>query len=100
MAYLVSDAVHSAEPGLQIHSTLIEVCLLRPWPGNARELVAEVRRTAHTVAAQGKNNIRGEDLDNDAGHLMAGAPTINAAAQPTSPAKSRRKRGSSRPYDE
>src|ERR1043166_8794124 len=83
MAFLVNDAVRGAEPGLQIHSTLVEMCLLRPWPGNARELVAEVSRTAHTVAAQGKNNIRGEALDNDAGHLMVGAPTITAAAQPT-----------------
>jgi transcriptional regulator of acetoin/glycerol metabolism len=100
MAFLANDAVRGAEPALQIHSTLIEVCLLRPWPGNARELVAEVSRTAHTVAAQGKNNIRGEDLDNDAGHLMMGAPTINAAAQPTASAKPRRKRNSSRPSEE
>lgn len=100
MAFLVHDAVRGAEPGLQIHSTLVEVCLLRPWPGNARELVSEVGRTAHTVAAQGKNNIRGEDLDNDAGHLMVGAPTINASAQPTSAGKPRRKRNSSLPGDE
>ena len=97
MAFLVHDAVRGAEPGLQIHSTLIEACLLRPWPGNSRELVAEVSRTAHTVAAQGKNNIRGEDLDNDAGHLMVGAPTLNAAVQPTAVGKSRRKRTSTRP---
>jgi transcriptional regulator of acetoin/glycerol metabolism len=100
MAFLVNDAVRGAEPALQIHSTLIEICLLRPWPGNARELVAEVSRTAHTVAAQGKNNIRGEDLDNDAGHLMIGAPTLNAAAQPTTGGKPRRKRMSSRPHDD
>lgn len=100
MAFLVNDAVRGAEPGLQIHSTLIEVCLLRPWPGNARELVSEVGRTAHTVAAQGKNNIRGEDLDNDAGHLMVGAPTVNASAQPTAASKPRRKRNSSLPNDE
>jgi transcriptional regulator with PAS, ATPase and Fis domain len=100
MAFLVNDAVRGAEPGLQIHSTLVEVCLLRPWPGNVRELIAEVGRTAHTVAAQGKNNIRGEDLDNDAGHLMVGAPTINAAVQPTAPGKPRRKRNSSRPSNE
>lgn len=97
MAYLVHDAVREAEPALQIHSTLIEACLLRPWPGNARELVAEVSRTAHTVAAQGKNNIRGEDLDNDAGHLMVGAPTLNAAVQPTAVGKQRKKRSTSRP---
>ncbi|HVK85315.1 MAG TPA: FHA domain-containing protein [Kofleriaceae bacterium] len=90
MAYLVHDAVRGAEPGLQIHSTLLEACLLRPWPGNARELVAEVSRTAHTVASQGKNNVRGEDLDNDAGHLMVGAPTLNAQAQPTAAGKQRK----------
>jgi transcriptional regulator of aromatic amino acid metabolism len=100
MAYLVHDAVHTAEPALQIHSTLIEACLLRPWPGNSRELVAEVSRTAHTVAAQGKNNIRGEDLDNDAGHLMVGAPTLNAAVQPTAVGKQRRRRTASRPSNE
>jgi hypothetical protein len=100
MAFLVNDAVRGAEPALQIHSTLLEVCLLRPWPGNVRELVAEVSRTAHTVAAQGKNNIRGEDLDNDAGHLMVGAPTINAAVQPTAGGKPRRRRNSSRPSSE
>jgi transcriptional regulator with PAS, ATPase and Fis domain len=97
MAFLVHDAVRSAEPALQIHSTLIESCLLRPWPGNARELVAEVSRAAHTVAAQGKNNIRGEDLQNDAGHLMVGAPTLNASAQQTSAGKPARKPRTSRP---
>lgn len=95
MAFLVNDAVRGAEPGLHIHSTLIEACLLRPWPGNTRELVSEVSRTAHTVAAQGKNNLRGEDLDNDAGHLMVGAPTINAAVQPTAVGKQKRKRAPS-----
>jgi pSer/pThr/pTyr-binding forkhead associated (FHA) protein len=97
MAFLVYDAVRGAESGLQIHSTLIEACLLRPWPGNSRELVSEVSRTAHTVASQGKNNIRGEDLDNDAGHLMVGAPTLNAAVTPTAVGKQRRKRPSTRP---
>lgn len=95
MAYLVHDAVRTTEPGLQIHSTLIEACLLRPWPGNARELVAAVGRCAHTVAQQGKNNVRGEDLDNDAGHLMVGAPTLNAAVQPTAVDR-RKKRTSTR----
>ena len=97
MAFLVNDAVKQSEPGLQIHSTLIEACLLRPWPGNSRELVSEVSRAAHTVASQGKNNIRGEDLDNDAGHLMVGAPTLNAAVTPTAAGKQRKKRPSTRP---
>ena len=96
MSYLVHDAVRGAEPALQIHSTLIEACLLRPWPGNSRELVSAVSRCAHTVAQQGKNNVRGEDLDNDAGHLMVGAPTLNAAVQPTAVDKQRKKRPSTR----
>ncbi|HET9624700.1 MAG TPA: FHA domain-containing protein [Kofleriaceae bacterium] len=99
MAFLINDAVRGAEPGMQIHSTLVEMCLLRPWPGNVRELLAEVSHTAHTVAAQGKNNIRGEDLGNDAGHLMVGAPTVNAQVQATEiGVMTRRKRGTtSRP---
>jgi transcriptional regulator of acetoin/glycerol metabolism len=97
MAFLVHDAVKQSEPGLQIHSTLVEACLLRPWPGNSRELVGEVARAAHTVASQGKNNIRGEDLDNDAGHLMIGAPTLNAAGTPTAAGKQRKKRPTTRP---
>lgn len=94
MAFLVHDAVAGAEPALQIHSTLLEACLLRPWPGNSRELIAEVSRCAHNVAAQGKNNLRGEDLDNEAGHMMVGAPTINAAVQPTAVGKVIRRRAS------
>jgi len=90
MAYLVAEAVRSTEPGLQIHSTLIEAALLRPWPGNSKELLSEVGKAAHIVASQGKNNIRGEDLDNDAGHLMVGAPTLNAAVTPTSVDKRKR----------
>jgi hypothetical protein len=93
MAYLIDDAVRGSEPGLQIHSTLIEACLLRPWPGNARELCAVVSQTAHTVAGQGKNNIRGEDLGNEAGHLMIGAPTLNAAVTPTTSEKRSSLRG-------
>jgi transcriptional regulator of acetoin/glycerol metabolism len=100
MAFLVNDAVRSAEPTLQIHSTLVEVCLMRPWPDNARELIAEVSRTAHAVAAQGKTNIRGEDLDSDAGHLMVGARTVNASVQSTVLSNPHRKRSSSRPSDE
>ena len=54
-------------------------------------------RTAHTVAAQGKNNLRGDDLDNDAGHLMVGAPTLNAAVQPTAVGKQAKRRSGTRP---
>ena len=83
LAYLAFDAAKSAEAALEIHASLIETCLLRPWPQNARELTTAVARAANAVAASGKSNIRGEDLDNTAGHFMMGAPTMNVAAQST-----------------
>lgn len=96
LPYLVAHVVGAAAPGLSIHSTLIEVALLRPWPGNARELATAVTRAAHEVATQGKNNLRGEDLDTEAGYLMAGAPTINASVQPTMLGARRRRRAMSK----
>ena len=92
LAHLVGDAVQAAEPALQIHSSLIEACLLRPWPQNARELTTAVGRAANAVAASGKASIRGEDLDNMAGHLMMGAPTMNVAVQPTALGLRRRRK--------
>jgi transcriptional regulator of acetoin/glycerol metabolism len=100
LAFLIADAIREAAPGLAIHSTLIEACLLRPWPGNASELASEVSRAAHTVAEQGKNNIRGEDLSNDAGHLMIGAPTVNVASTPTEDHTPRARRPTSTRHEE
>ncbi len=96
LAYLVARIVAAAAPSLAIHSTLIEVALLRPWPGNTRELTTAVTRAAHEVVTQGKNNLRGEDLDIEAGYLMAGAPTINASVQPTMLGGRRRRRAVSK----
>lgn len=100
LAYLVAQTAAAAAPALTIHSTLIEVALLRPWPGNIRELCTAVTRAAHEVSAQGKNNLRGEDLDTEAGYLMAGAPTINASVQPTMLGARRRRRALSKVDDD
>ncbi len=100
LSYLVAAAAEAAVPGLTIHSTLIEMALLRPWPGNARELATAVTRAAHEVVTQGKNNLRGEDLDTEAGYLMAGAPTINASVQPTMLGAARRRRRAVSKIDE
>jgi transcriptional regulator of acetoin/glycerol metabolism len=100
LAYLVAHVAAAAAPALSIHSTLIEVALLRPWPGNTRELTTAITRAAHEVGAQGKNNLRGEDLDTEAGYLMAGAPTINASVQPTMLGARRRRRAVSKIDDD
>lgn len=100
LAFLVAQIAAAAAPALTIHSTLIEVALLRPWPGNIRELTDAVTRAAHAVSAQGKNNLRGDDLDVEAGYLMAGAPTINASVQPTLLGARRRRRAHSKVDEE
>jgi FHA domain/Sigma-54 interaction domain len=96
LAYVMAQIVATAAPALSIHSTLIEASLLRPWPGNLRELAGAITRAAHEVASQGKTTLRGEDLDTEAGYLMAGAPTINASVQPTMLGGRRRRRSVSK----
>jgi DNA-binding NtrC family response regulator len=88
--WLVWHAVQQAAPGVTVHSTLVEVCLLRPWPGNVRELLGEVRRAAYAARDAGKKSVRGEDLDGSAGLILdnaqgGGAPDHRAPA--TEPAE-------------
>ncbi|MEZ4362378.1 MAG: FHA domain-containing protein [Kofleriaceae bacterium] len=99
LSYAVARAARTAAPALTIHSTLIEMALLRPWPGNFRELTTAITQAAHAVAAQGKSNLRGEDLDTEAGYLMSGAPTVNASVQPTLMGARRRRRSVSKADD-
>jgi DNA-binding NtrC family response regulator len=68
--WLVGRAVQQAAPDVAVHSTLVEVCLLRPWPGNVRELLGEVRRAAYAARDAGKKTVRGEDLDGSAGLIL------------------------------
>jgi transcriptional regulator with GAF, ATPase, and Fis domain len=70
--WLVGAAVQAR--GLAAHPAFIEACLLRRWPGNVRELVGEVARAADAAALAGRQVVRKEDLDEQAGH----APTQEA----------------------
>jgi DNA-binding NtrC family response regulator len=79
--WLVWRAVQQAAPGVTVHSTLVEVCLLRPWPGNVRELLGEVRRAAYAVRDAGKKSVRGEDLDGSAGLILDNTQGGTAADQ-------------------
>jgi transcriptional regulator with AAA-type ATPase domain len=75
----VVSRVREVLPELAVHSTMIEACLLRPWPGNVDELRHEVARAAMLARDAGKRIVRGEHLDADAGMLVAmtmGATTL------------------------
>jgi len=72
--------VREVLPDLTVHSTLIEACLLRPWPGNVDELRLEVATAAALARDAGKRTVRAEHLDADAGMVVAlagGATTLS-----------------------
>lgn len=76
----VVSRVREVLPDLGVHSTMIEACLLRPWPGNVDELRHEVAAAAILARDAGKRTVRGEHLDADAGMLIAlasGATTLS-----------------------
>ena len=83
IASLVARAAARAAPDLTVQPSLIEACLLRPWPGNARELLGEIRRAALAARDAGAGELRAEDLEPTAGLAIAirgaGSP---APAQP------------------
>ena len=67
----VVQRVREVTPDLAVHSTTIEACLLRPWPGNVDELRHEVAQAAILARDAGKRTVRAEHLDADAGMLIA-----------------------------
>ena len=72
LAHLVARAVRA---DLVPHPLLVEAALQRPWPGNVREFVAELRRASHTAIAAGASVVGEAHLD-----LRAGLPVTPAAA--------------------
>jgi transcriptional regulator with GAF, ATPase, and Fis domain len=72
MAHLVMLALREAElPQMKPTASFIEACLLREWPANVRELIAEVQRAARRVAVTGEVEMFAEDLDPLAGKRVS-----------------------------
>src|SRR6266700_2708143 len=49
--WLAQLGAERVAPDLPLAADLVEACLLRPWPGNARELLGEVERVARAARA-------------------------------------------------
>lgn len=62
VAALVERTVGEVAPGLEVHPTLVEDCLLRSWPGNLRAVVDAVRRATIAAVDHGGAVVRREDL--------------------------------------
>lgn len=52
------------------HIGLIETCLLRYWPGNIRELLAEIRAAAQESLGRGATRVEAQHLSAHAGHAL------------------------------
>lgn len=63
----VEQTLRECAPQLILSSGFVEACMLRPWPGNIRELRAEVRRAAAAALAQGSSGLVAEALSPTAG---------------------------------
>jgi transcriptional regulator with PAS, ATPase and Fis domain len=86
--WLVARAVGgvAAGDGVAVHHAVVEACLLRPWPGNTRELLGELRRAAHAAIDAGRHEVRLGDLDPLAGLMLPDRAALGPAPAPARPA--------------
>ena len=68
--FLITQTVQAAAPDLAVDVSLVETCLLRDWPGNIRELQAEISAAALTARAALKDLLTAAQLRKDAGAIM------------------------------
>ena len=67
LPWLIAQELGRVAGELSAHVSLVEACALRPWPGNIRELLGEVRRAGHDVVADGRSSVEARDLGEGAG---------------------------------
>jgi transcriptional regulator of acetoin/glycerol metabolism len=98
LPWLVAAALERSHPGLGVHATFIEAALLRPWPGNIRELTTEVVDAARRAVSRGAQRLAAEHLSATAGLPLAptapdAAPRSAAALRPDAVAAALRDAG-------
>jgi DNA-binding NtrC family response regulator len=69
--WLIWREIQKVDTHLALHVSLVEACMVRPWPGNLRELIGEIRRAAHAALDGSRTAVRAEDLDERAGTALA-----------------------------
>ncbi len=73
--HLVEAALRDDATPLAAHADVVEACCLRPWPGNVRALLAELRRASLNARASGDDTVRMVHLDANAGCEIVVPPT-------------------------
>jgi DNA-binding NtrC family response regulator len=80
--HLIVVTVARVAPKLSVHPSLVEQILLRPWPGNARELVADLADAAAHALTAGSDSLTAEHLAPMAGMPLGPAEDEEAAEAP------------------
>jgi DNA-binding NtrC family response regulator len=81
-ALIAHELARLPPPAPSAHISFVERCLLRPWPGNARELLAEVRAAAQAPRGGG-NRLTARHLAETAGSVFSAAALDVPAAPPS-----------------
>lgn len=94
---LAQRVLAQVDPALGLSASFVEACALRPWPGNVREYIGEVRRAAFAAQAAGVNEISADFLAQDAG---AALPTGTDLPRVEDPATASRRKPTLWPSDD
>ena len=78
---VLEEFAKRGEP-LAASASFVDACMRRPWPGNARELRAEVRRAAGAAVAEGSRHLASDDLSPVAGNPIVPAKLKEPARFP------------------
>jgi len=82
-ALIAHELAKLPPPAPSAHISFVERCLLRPWPGNARELIAEVRAAARAPRSSG-HRLTARHLAQTAGSVFSAAALDVPVAAPSS----------------
>ncbi|MEZ4448058.1 MAG: sigma 54-interacting transcriptional regulator [Nannocystaceae bacterium] len=77
---LIQDALDVVHGGLFPHSALVEACLVRPWPGNVRQLRSSIRAAAQRAILASRALVGVIDLSEEAGLPLVGASSSDPPA--------------------
>ena len=71
LPWVLAAVLAAIDPALRCDATVVEACILRPWPGNLRELITELRVAAQRTRQAGRTCVELRDLAADAGLAIA-----------------------------
>jgi transcriptional regulator with GAF, ATPase, and Fis domain len=82
--FIIDVTLERLSGGVAAHASLVEAALLRPWPGNTRELINAVTAAAH-LARGGDNRVMAQHLGDGVGTALGMLLSPSQSATPTTP---------------